>query len=48
MMVKQKVFRQKDLVPGDILNLVGGNLVPTDVLQWIKGDKMSIDTAALH
>jgi H+-transporting ATPase len=41
-----KSIPTKDLVPGDILYLVGGNLVPADV-QWIKGDKMSIDTAAL-
>jgi P-type E1-E2 ATPase len=37
-----KSIPTKDLVPGDILYLVGGNLAPADV-QWIKGDKMSID-----
>eukprot|EP00977_Amphora_coffeiformis_P012446 scaffold3077_cov162-Amphora_coffeaeformis.AAC.5 len=36
----------KDLVPGDIVLLVGGTIVPADV-KWIKGDRMSIDTAAL-
>ena len=36
----------KDLVPGDIVLLVGGTIVPADV-KWVKGDKMSIDTAAL-
>jgi len=36
----------KDLVPGDIIMLVGGTIVPADT-KWISGDKMSIDTAAL-
>ena len=36
----------KELVPGDIVLLVGGTIVPADV-KWVKGDKMSIDTAAL-
>ena len=35
-----------DLVPGDIILLVGGVKVPADV-RWVKGDKLSIDTAAL-
>lgn len=34
------------LVPGDIVLLVGGVVIPADV-KWIKGDYMSIDTAAL-
>ena len=36
----------KELVPGDIILLVGGVKVPADV-RWLKGDKMKIDTAAL-
>ena len=35
-----------DLVPGDLILLSGGNLVPADV-EWIEGDVLSIDTAAL-
>jgi H+-transporting ATPase len=34
------------LVPGDIILLVGGTVVPADT-QWIRGDAMQIDTAAL-
>ena len=34
------------LVPGDIVLLVGGNMVPADVM-WITGDRMKIDTAAI-
>lgn len=34
------------LIPGDIVLLVGGNMVPADVL-WLSGDRMKIDTAAL-
>jgi H+-transporting ATPase len=34
------------LVPGDILLLVGGTVLPADV-KWLSGDKMKIDTAAL-
>ena len=34
------------LVPGDIVLLVGGNMVPADVV-WLDGDRMKIDTAAL-
>jgi H+-transporting ATPase len=36
----------KELVPGDIILLVGGTVVPADV-KWISGDKMQIDTAPL-
>lgn len=36
----------KELVPGDIILLVGGTIVPADT-KWISGDKMQIDTAAL-
>ena len=35
----------KELVPGDICLLVGGNIVPADT-KWIKGDIMSVNTAA--
>ncbi|KAL7575337.1 hypothetical protein ACA910_001855 [Epithemia clementina (nom. ined.)] len=35
-----------DLVPGDLILMVGGTAVPADV-KWIKGDIMDIDTAAL-
>lgn len=41
-----KTMETKELVPGDICLLVGGAVVPADV-KWIKGDVMSIDTAAL-
>lgn len=34
------------IVPGDIVLLVGGTVTPADT-KWIKGDTMSIDTAAL-
>ena len=34
------------LVSGDICFLVGGCVVPADV-KWLRGDKMTIDTAAL-
>lgn len=34
------------LVPGDVILLVGGALVPADV-DWLEGDILSIDTAAL-
>jgi H+-transporting ATPase len=36
----------KELVPGDVVLLVGGTIVPADI-KFIKGDTMSIDTAAL-
>ena len=35
-----------ELVPGDLILLVGGTVVPADV-KWVKGDTMGIDTAAL-
>lgn len=35
-----------ELVPGDIILLVNGNVVPADV-KWITGDVMGIDTAPL-
>ncbi len=34
------------LVPGDVILLVGGCAVPADV-EWLEGDILSIDTAAL-
>lgn len=34
------------LVPGDVVLLVGGTLVPADV-DWLEGDVLSVDTAAL-
>jgi H+-transporting ATPase len=41
-----KSILTKELVPGDIVLLVGGTIVPADI-KFIKGDTMSIDTAAL-
>lgn len=41
-----KQMSVKELVPGDIILLVGGTIVPADT-KWISGDKMQIDTAAL-
>jgi P-type E1-E2 ATPase len=35
-----------ELVPGDVVLLVGGTILPADT-QWIKGDKVSVDTAPL-
>jgi len=35
-----------EIVTGDIVMLVGGNMVPADV-KWLRGDVMSIDTAAM-
>lgn len=35
-----------ELVPGDIIFLRGGNIVPADC-EFIEGDEMSVDTAAL-
>ena len=35
-----------ELVPGDIAFLVGGTIIPADI-KWLRGDEMSIDTAAL-
>lgn len=40
------IVNVKELVPGDIILLVGGTMVPADT-KWIKGDIMQIDTAAL-
>eukprot|EP00571_Detonula_confervacea_P005456 CAMPEP_0172317086 /NCGR_PEP_ID=MMETSP1058-20130122/30522_1 /TAXON_ID=83371 /ORGANISM="Detonula confervacea, Strain CCMP 353" /LENGTH=960 /DNA_ID=CAMNT_0013031555 /DNA_START=203 /DNA_END=3085 /DNA_ORIENTATION=- len=40
------VLNVKDLVPGDVVLLVGGTIVPAEI-QWIKGDVISVDTAAL-
>jgi H+-transporting ATPase len=34
------------LVPGDVILLIGGAAVPADV-EWLEGDVLSIDTAAL-
>lgn len=41
-----KQILTKDLVPGDIILLVGGTILPADT-KWVKGDKMQIDTAAM-
>lgn len=41
-----KAVTTKELVPGDVCLLVGGTVVPADI-KYIKGDTMSIDTAAL-
>lgn len=35
-----------ELVPGDVIFLVGGNIVPADT-KWLKGDILQVDTAAL-
>lgn len=35
-----------ELVPGDVVLLVGGQIVPADV-QYMRGDIMNVDTAAL-
>jgi len=35
-----------ELVPGDIIFLRGGNIVPADC-EWLEGDQMLVDTAAL-
>lgn len=35
-----------ELVPGDIVFLRGGNIVPADC-EWLEGDEMLVDTAAL-
>lgn len=40
------VIPTTQLVPGDICFLVGGCFVPADV-KWLRGDTMSLDTAAL-
>jgi len=41
-----KTMPVKELVPGDIILLVGGTIVPADT-KWLSGDKMQIDTAPL-
>ena len=41
-----KTMAVSELVSGDIILLVGGNMVPADV-KWLRGDSMSLDTAAL-
>lgn len=43
---KTEALPTKECVPGDIVLLVGGTILPADV-KWVKGDVMSIDTAAL-
>jgi H+-transporting ATPase len=43
---KQIGVPTKELVPGDIILLVGGTAVPADT-KWLSGDKVQIDTAAL-
>ena len=40
------VMPVQELVPGDVVVLVGGTVVPADI-QWIKGDTVSVDTAPL-
>jgi len=43
---KTEALPTKECLPGDIVLLVGGTIIPADV-KWMKGDRMSIDTAAL-
>lgn len=43
---KTEALPTRECVPGDIVLLVGGTILPADV-KWIKGDTMSMDTAAL-
>jgi len=43
---KTEALPTKECLPGDIILLVGGTIIPADV-KWMKGDRMSIDTAAL-
>jgi len=43
---KTEALPTKECVPGDIVLLVGGTILPADI-RWVKGDVMSIDTAAL-
>ena len=40
------VMPVQEMVPGDVVLLVGGMVVPADI-QWIKGDNVSVDTAPL-
>eukprot|EP00562_Extubocellulus_spinifer_P025858 CAMPEP_0178678966 /NCGR_PEP_ID=MMETSP0698-20121128/37233_1 /TAXON_ID=265572 /ORGANISM="Extubocellulus spinifer, Strain CCMP396" /LENGTH=968 /DNA_ID=CAMNT_0020323311 /DNA_START=41 /DNA_END=2947 /DNA_ORIENTATION=+ len=39
-------IKTTDLVPGDVAFLVGGVVISADIM-WLRGDVMSIDTAAL-
>lgn len=41
-----KVMLTRELVPGDVILLLGGLSVPAD-LHWIEGDVLSVDTAAM-
>lgn len=43
---KTELVLASELVPGDIVLLVGGTVVPADT-QWLKGDALKVDTAAL-
>jgi len=43
---KTQSLPTRECVLGDIVLLVGGTILPADII-WVKGDKMSIDTAAL-
>lgn len=43
---KTEALPVKECLPGDIVLLVGGTILPADI-QWVKGDVMSMDTAAL-
>eukprot|EP00931_Biecheleriopsis_adriatica_P032275 TRINITY_DN1884_c0_g1_i4.p1 TRINITY_DN1884_c0_g1~~TRINITY_DN1884_c0_g1_i4.p1 ORF type:complete len:1010 (+),score=253.09 TRINITY_DN1884_c0_g1_i4:47-3076(+) len=43
---KPEVIPVTKLVPGDVIHLRGGSLTPADV-EWLEGDVLSIDTAAL-
>lgn len=43
---KIEVIGVSKLVPGDVIHLRGGALTPADV-EWLEGDQLSIDTAAL-
>ena len=36
----------KELVPGDVVLLVGGTIIPADT-KWISGDVLSVDTSAM-
>jgi H+-transporting ATPase len=40
------ILPARELVPGDIVFLRGGNVVPADC-HWMEGDEMQVDTAAL-
>ena len=42
-----KVMLTRELVPGDVILLLGGLSVPADV-HWIEGDILSVNTAALN